>query len=221
MAERRYQQGQVQYLGNAGQVAVLAQRTSDGHTAAVDASGAIVLMDGNVSATRQVGNGFALVSTGAPGIQVLHENRPLGRTDNKGYLLVSNLVPYAGNLISVDTLDLPADTRLTATSQSVVPRAMAGVLVRFPVEKYTAASVIVHDASGKPFPPGIRVVDMHSGRATVMGYDGIVFIDALRASNRLGIGEDSAPCEISFAWAPENNLGVIGPLICSPSKGLP
>lgn len=217
----RYEQGQMQYLGNAGQMTLLAQRSDGGHAVALDASGALVLMDGNVSPARQVGDGFALVSTGVPGIQIVHENRMLGRTDEKGYLLVSNLVPYTPNLIAVDTSELPVDARIATASHSVVPQHMAGVLVRFPVERYAAATVVIHDVSGKPVSAGSRVVDASTGNSTVVGYDGMAFVEKLLAKNRLIVGDGPARCEVSFSWEQSRNLTVLGPLMCLEMESAP
>jgi outer membrane usher protein len=58
-------------------------------------AGALVFMDGGVHAARQVGAGFALVSTdGVGGVPVLQENQVIGKTSGSGYLLVPNLNPY-------------------------------------------------------------------------------------------------------------------------------
>jgi hypothetical protein len=49
-------------------------------------AGALVLMDGGVHAARQVGAGFALVSTdGVGGVPVLQENQVIGKTSGSGY----------------------------------------------------------------------------------------------------------------------------------------
>ena len=86
-------------------------------------------MDGHVEAARQVGNGFALVSTGGVGnIPVLHENRQIGVTGSSGYLLVPNLNPYGNNQISIATEDLAVDARVPVININVVPQHLAGVL---------------------------------------------------------------------------------------------
>ncbi|WP_165390951.1 fimbria/pilus outer membrane usher protein [Pseudoduganella lutea] len=211
----RYTQAQVQYLGSAGQATLLVQRNGDSNGLALDAGGSLVLMDGVVSPARQVGEGFALVSTGVPGVPVVHENRPLGSTDRRGYLLVPNLIPYTSNTLSIDTTALPVDARVPSTRMTAVPQRLAGVLVAFPVERYAAATVILHDAEGRPLPVGTAVADPVSGNATVVGYDGKAFVDGLRARNRLVIGAGANRCEVLFAWqAASGDLPVIGPLVC-------
>jgi outer membrane usher protein len=218
----RYAQAQLQYLGSAGQVTVIGQRSGDRTGIAVDAGGSLVLMDGIVAPARQVGSGFAMVSTGVADVPVVHENRPLGRTNAGGYLLVPNLIPYSNNLLSIDTAALPVDARVPRTSQVAVPQRLAGVLVRFPVEQYAAATVILHDAGGKPLPVGTPVTDPASGNRTVVGFDGVAFVDGLQERNRLVAGSGTARCEVRFAWqAKQGELPVIGPLACRPIPAQP
>ncbi|TFW16233.1 fimbria/pilus outer membrane usher protein, partial [Duganella callida] len=210
-------QGQLTYLGNYGQVTGYTQETGGNRTSSVDVSGALVLMDGTVHAARQVGAGFALVSTdGVGGVPVLQENQAIGRTSSGGYMLVPNLNPYLQNQIGIDPSHLPLDARIASTGQAVVPARLSGVLVRFPVEKYEAASVILHDANGKPLATGSQVLHVETGNSTIVGFDGVAFIDHLAPLNHLKATVDGAACIVEFAYQPErgNPLGTLGPFVC-------
>jgi outer membrane usher protein len=92
------------------------------------------------------------------------------------------------------------------------------VLAHFAVTRYRAASIIVRDAAGKPLPAGARVHHVESGHDTIVGYDGITFVDGLAAENHLLIDSGEQHCEASFAWAPgkDDTLRTIGPLVCRP-----
>ncbi|MGK5009825.1 fimbria/pilus outer membrane usher protein [Janthinobacterium sp. MDB2-8] len=213
-----YRQGQLEYLGNYGRVTARVQSDSMDHAASLDASGALVLMDGHVEAARQVGSGFALVSTGGvPNIPVMHENRQIGITGGSGYLLVPNLNAYGDNQISIGTDSLDVDARVPVTNINVVPRSLSGVLAAFPVERYTAATVIVQGADGKPLSTGLPVLHVQSGKRTVVGFDGIIFVDDLGADNQLRIGEGDSLCAVHFPYVrpAEGGLPVIGPLRCA------
>ena len=209
---------QARYLGNAGEVMLLTQSSGGARNTSVDVSGALVAMDGAVTAARQVGSGFALVATGVAGVPVIHENREIGRTDASGHLLVPNLAPYMPNQISIDTSALPVDSRIGAASASVVPQRQAGVLATFNIERYAAATVTVLGADGKPMADGTAVVHLESGAATVVGYDGMVFVDGLKEHNRLLLGSPGARCEVRFDYhpGPVGELPAIGPLACRP-----
>lgn len=210
-------QAQALYLGNYGQVGARLQDSNGQRSSSLDVAGALVLMDGGVHAARQVGAGFALVSTdGVGGVPVLQENQVIGKTSGAGYMLVPNLNPYFVNQIGIDPSNLPLDARIAATGQGVVPARLSGVLVRFPVETYEAASVILHDAGGKPLAAGLEVLHVESGNRTVVGYDGMAFIDHLQRRNHLRLTLDGRPCVIEFAYASAkgNALPTLGPYRC-------
>lgn len=215
-------QAQVQYLGNAGQVSATTLRAGQSSSTSVGLSGSLVAMDGTVLAARHVGRGFALVSTGLADVPVIHENRALGKTGADGRLLVPDLMPYTTNRIAIDPSNLPADMRLERTALSVVPQAGAGVLAGFRIERYRAASVIVHGADGKPVAPGlpVRLAGAVAEIASIVGYDGVVFLDGLKESNEIMVGEGAGLCTLRFDYQPgtEGQLPVIGPLRCTPVK---
>ncbi len=138
-------------------------------------------------------------------------------TGSSGYLLVPNLNPYGNNQISIATEDLAADARVPVININVVPQHLAGVLAAFPIERYSAATVIVQGADGKPLATGLPVLHVQSGKQTVVGFDGITFIDDLLEQNQLQIGEGDSLCTVNFQYVrpAAGGLPVIGPLRCS------
>jgi outer membrane usher protein len=179
-------------------------------------------MDGAVVPARHVGRGFALVSTGLPGVPVLQENRVIGRTDGAGRLLVPDLMPYTRNEIGIDVSALPADMRVASVRETVVPGQAAGVVARFALERYAAATVVLHGADGKPVPVG-TLAHLEGGKDTVVGYDGVVFVEGLAPANRLTAGQGASACTVRFDYAPAPGgaLPVIGPLICDKTEKQP
>lgn len=215
--DNRTRQAQLTYLGNYGQVTGYSLDSNGMRTSSLDVAGALVLMDGSVHAARQVGAGFGLVSTdGVAGVPVLQENQVIGHTSSGGYMLVPNLTPYLQNQVGIDISRLPLDARIASSSRQVVPARMSGVLVRFPVEKYEAASVILHDAAGQPLPAGTRLLHVESGASTVVGFDGVAFVDHLAPRNHLRATLDGVPCVVEFSYtaASGNPLATLGPFVC-------
>jgi len=216
-----YQLAQVQYLGDHAQVTASTQQVAGSQLWSVDTTGALVWMDGSVETARRIGDGFALVSTdGVAGIPVVHENREIGTTDSSGHFLVPDLDAYRGNQVSINSLGLPANVQVAATNQAVVPQSRSGVLVRFALKPYQAASIIVQDLAGKPLPAGLRVHSMEAGADTVMGYDGITFVDGLVALNHLRVEGPQVRCQVTFAFNPPTGqvLPTLGPFPCVPLK---
>ncbi|WP_256583526.1 fimbria/pilus outer membrane usher protein [Burkholderia singularis] len=213
----RYAQAQAQYLGRAGEVTALAQTVAGQHNAALDVTGAIVLMDGNALLSRRIDDGFALVSTDASaGVPVLHENRVIGATDRNGHLLIPDLNAYQNNRIGIDALKLPLDARVSATTQTIVPQSRSGVLARFAIAREQSASIALRDAAGAPLPPGLTVTHRESATHTIVGYDGLTFVSALAPVNHLDIEAGGKRCTVSFDYTrpADGAPPTIGPLTC-------
>ena len=213
-----YTQGQAQYLGRYGQLTGLAQDLGGRTQAAAQASGALVLMDGVVTPSRRINDSFALVSTGAPGVDVLHENRKLGKTDSSGHLLVPDLIPYQANRVSIDVENLPVDTRLESTKAVVVPQSRSGVVANFQLERYVAATVILKTPDGQFLPPGAGVLHAESGKRGVVGYDGMTFVEDLQALNHLTVQGKGVSCRAQFEYGAEPGrlMPTLGPYVCHP-----
>ena len=213
-----YTQGQAQYLGRYGQLTGLAQDLGGRTQAAVQASGALVLMDGVVTPSRRINDSFALVSTGAPDVDVLHENRKLGKTDSSGHLLVPDLIPYQANRVSIDVENLPVDTRLESTKAVVVPQSRSGVVANFQLERYVAATVILKTPDGQFLPPGAGVLHAESGKRGVVGYDGMTFVEDLQALNHLTVQGKGVSCRAQFEYGAEPGrlMPTLGPYVCHP-----
>lgn len=216
-ARMRWGQAQATYRGRHGEVTAIAQHFDGQNGIALNASGGMVLMDGGLAFSRRIHDSFALISTnGVEGVPVLHENRLMGSTDGKGHYLIPDLNAYQANKVSIDGLHLPARMKLTDDGRTVVPQWRSGVLVEFPISEYRAASVVLHGPDGRPIAVGAQVLHEESGAGTVVGYDGIAFIENLQAENHLRITDGDATCTVKFAYA-EDGLGAlptIGPLRC-------
>ncbi|MEN4922357.1 fimbria/pilus outer membrane usher protein [Achromobacter spanius] len=212
-------QGQVQYLGRYGLVAGMVQDYGGRTQASAQATGSLVLMDGTVIPSRRINDSFALVSTdGTPDVAVLHENRKLGRTNGSGYLLVPDLNSYQTNRIAIDPEDLPVDVRLDSTRTVVVPQGGSGVLAKFQVEKYAAASVILTTPDGDFLPVGAEVAHVESGNHSVVGYEGLTFVEDLAAHNRLRVKGSGVSCVVEFDYTHSDSdpMPTLGPFVCEP-----
>lgn len=208
--------GEVGWLGNRGQLTLGASTTGPSTYTYADANGALVLMGGHAFAARRIDDAFALVSTeGAADIPVLLENRRTGVTDRRGLLLVSRLNAYQDNRLAIDPLDLPASDRVSRVESVVAPADRSGVLVRFPIRRVRAASVILVDASHVPVPLGSRVRTGSDGEALV-GYDGAVYLDDLPGDTTLDVTmPDGGRCTAPLVYPSRaRDLPQLGPLVC-------
>ncbi|MGP3593351.1 fimbria/pilus outer membrane usher protein [Vagococcus sp. WN89Y] len=182
-----------------------------------EAMGSLVLMDGQLFAANRINDAFAVVSTqGNAGIPVNYENQPVGETNSNGYLLVSGVSAYYPGSYSINTLNLPADTRIKDTERRIALRRHSGYLVEFPMTQERVASVILHDEQGEAIPVGSEVMRAGSAPA-IVGYDGIAWLESLAQTNDLDVRlPDGTRCEASFTLAanPQHKLQTYGPLTC-------
>ena len=83
--------------------------------------GSIALAGGDVFVGDRIDDAFAVVDAGAPGVDILLENRPIGQTNRRGKILLPNLRSYDVNNITLDPSNLPVDARIDRTKQTVRP----------------------------------------------------------------------------------------------------
>ena len=123
--------------------------------ASLEVEGAVAAIVGGVFAANCIGDAFAVIDAGAPGVEVKAENRAIGRTDSRGKLLVPTLRAYERNAISIDPRSLPVDADATRTQATVTPAGRSGVVVDFGVKTdVQGAVVVVVDAAGRPLRAG-------------------------------------------------------------------
>lgn len=182
-----------------------------------EAMGSIVLMDNELFAANKINDAFVVISTdGHPDVPVNYENQPVGKTNRNGYLLISGVSAYYPASYSINTLNLPADTRLKETERRVAIRRHSGYLVDFPMEQERVASVILHDENGEAVPVGSQV-NRASRSTAVVGYDGIAWLENLKDVNELQIRTpEGKRCHatLTIAANPEHKLQTYGPLVC-------
>ena len=86
--------------------------------------------------TRPVNSAYALVKVPElRGVRTYVNNNPVGWTNHRGDLLVTGLLPYGANRISIDDADIPLDHEFGTTVSVVAPPTRGGVVVRFPVTR--------------------------------------------------------------------------------------
>ena len=217
-------QAQGQYVSSTAQYSASIQRDNGSSQGSLGMTGSIVAMNGRVLPARQTGSAFALVSTGMPNVTVLQENRPIGRTDRQGDLLVPDLVPYAINRLGIDADELPAEAQVDKSTMEVVPQRLAGVVARLNIERYEGATVKLVDRAGQPVPSGAAVTFGSGDAPTIAGYDGIVFIAHVKPANALtvqwsdGASGAAASCSANFPYDPNTSPAgaMLGPVVCQP-----
>ncbi|MFL1516325.1 fimbria/pilus outer membrane usher protein [Pseudomonas prosekii] len=191
--------------------------TSEAETRWADASGSLVWMDRQAFAANRIDDAFVVVSTdGYADIPVRYENQQVGQTDHNGHLLVPWSSAYYRGKYEIDPLNLPANVRSPNVEQRIAVRRGSGYLLEFPLQRVVAASIVLVDARQQELPLGSGVVHEQSGAQTVVGWDGLVYLENLQAQNRLRVTlADGSHCQVQFAVDMQQaQIPLIGPLVC-------
>ena len=153
-------------------------------------------------ATRRVGDAFAIVDVGAPGVEVLHENRPVGRSGPFGKVVVSDVPSLQRSKIAIAPETLPGESHASITETEIMPsfRGSATVNIKTIAAKDTAR-VELRDAKGAHFTPGTRVIHEESGQPFTIGYGGLTFLPEIDDENTLHIQQDNKGCTVRFKRA--------------------
>lgn len=183
------------------------------------ASGALLWMGGMPVATARLGDGFAIIDTGAPGIEVTVENRPAGRTGRNGRLLAPQLSPQAASHIALRAESVGLAQDILVQTVSVRPPRGAGLVVRMPVVWSRAVMAQFVEPDGRPVGVGLAVsVDGQDSGLT--GFDGMAYLSRLTDRNIIEIKGQSGVCRAEVHHDPKRNTkgpeAPIGPLVCRP-----
>lgn len=179
--------------------------------------GAVVGLQG-VYLANAIYDSFAVVDTGEPGVTVLHENRPLGKSDRHGHLLVTQLNAHQINRLSIDPLDLPADVVATTVKEVATPADRAGMVVTFPVQRPQAALLQILLRDGQPLPLGARLWLNGVATSQSVGYDGLIYLTSLQATNAVVVDYEGRQCRFEFPYtAIQGQAQRLGPFTCQAS----
>jgi outer membrane usher protein len=190
------------WIGEQGQIDG-AIATDNGETALrADASGGVVLLGGDVFATRQPNGAVALVDAGAPGVQIYRENRPVAVSGGDGKALLTDLNPYAANRIGVEPRDYPMTAVIAQTERIVVPPRGTGLIVDLAPQALHSFIAVVRLPDGKPPPVGARIDLDKLSTPLMVGRDGEVFIGDLTEPSEAQIAMGAQSCHLRIVPPP-------------------
>jgi outer membrane usher protein len=212
------EQGEATWIGPHGSLDAAVSSVNGDVAGRLVASGALVAMDGSLYATQVPNGAVALVQTGQDGVRIFRENREVATADSDGEALLTNLVPYTENKISIDPRDYALSTIVDTTEQIVVPRRQSGVVVDLaPVARHPFL-IVLHLPDGS-FPPVGAPVTLNDGSAPlVVGRDGEVFIADLRRPVKGAVEYGNNSCHFAVAppaVPPPDAIPHIGPVVCA------
>ncbi|HTI66916.1 MAG TPA: fimbria/pilus outer membrane usher protein [Caulobacteraceae bacterium] len=182
------------------------------------AAGAALWLPGSrVELARTVGDSFAVVETGRPGVQIQQENRLIGVTGADGRLVAPGLAAYLPTTFSVGAESVPLSDEIVRPAQRVRPPRGAGMRVQLPVRRARAASVRFVRADGTPPPPGSRV-RLDGREAGLIGYDGAAYLTGLAETGRAEVSGAWGRCAAELRYAGTEDPADLGVLVCTAAE---
>jgi outer membrane usher protein len=134
-------EGVVTAQGRFGRVEAGEQVVSGQQSPYASVTGAVVGIGGELHATRTVNDSFALVRVpDVPGVRAYLNNQAMGRTNRRGDVLVSNLLPYYANRLGISDQDVPLDHEIQNVERAVAPPYRGGAVVVFRADQWQAVT---------------------------------------------------------------------------------
>lgn len=174
--------------------------------------GGVVAHSDGVTLSQPLGETNVLVK--APGVKgVGVQNQTGAKTDFRGYTLVSTVMPYRKNDVTLMTETLPDDAELELTTKTVVPTRGAIVRADYKTSVGMRALMVLTQADGRPIPFGaIANSDAAARDAFIVGNAGQVYLTGLADEGKLLVswGEESHnQCTVKYNLKKESVINGI------------
>jgi len=176
--EWRRDAAQLAWDGDRARLVGAVVHAAQGTEVRAGAGGSVAWLGESVFVGRRIDDSFAIVDVGGhAGVAVLHDHRPVARTDVHGRALVTGLRGREVNHLSVDAGELPLMAEVQSLELAVVPPARSGVAVALPLRSTRSARFRLVDAGGQPLPPGSHFTldGDEAQRRFPVGFDGLAF----------------------------------------------
>jgi len=205
---------------NYTQLTAEANAGSNTNAVRLGANGSLGWMQGLSFFSRRIDQGaFAVVHVGdVEGVSVSLSNQVAATTNSSGLALVTGLLPYQLNQLTVDSDLLPLDMEIGGVRESVIPYARSGVFIDFPVRRSRNALVVLQQPGGAVVPVGARVKVTPGNQEFIVARRGEVYLMDLQNDNRIDVRWKDGGCSLPLPLPPAPNGGEaprIGPLTCA------
>lgn len=181
----------------------------------VGMTGAFGLVETIPFASRTITRSFGIIQTPAlAGLPVSVNGQRTAVLDAQGYALLPLLIPYAGNVISVDLDQAPLDLHVDQPRLTLVPGNRSGHLVDFQARRVHAATLRLLGPEGRPLPAGSEIELLGSAERFVVAENGEAYITSVSAQVRLSIRWAGQSCGLSLLLPDSESTAALGTLRC-------
>ncbi|MDH7792082.1 fimbria/pilus outer membrane usher protein [Ochrobactrum sp. AN78] len=187
------------YRSSIGRIEAGVEKFNDNVRGTAQFEGSLIVAGGGAFLANRVDDAFSVVDVGAPNVEVFYENRPIGKTNTRGKLLVSDLRSYESNSISIDPSNLPLDASVSTTRQIVRPGDRSGAVVDFNVLAETRPALITIRTEVGDYVETGATAQLNGSENMIVGYDGQVYAEKIADRNLLIIQQSNGEsCTVTF-----------------------
>jgi outer membrane usher protein len=185
-------------------------------TAQLGLAGSIVAAEDSMFFARKLDGTFALVDAGEPGVRIYRENREIAESDESGKALITGLVPFTRNRISIAPGDYDMSQVLAVTDVEVVP-GRGGTAVSLAPASLNPVMLTVTLPDGA-YPEIGTTVRFSDGSPWIVGHHGGLFVENLKVPLEAILETKLGPCRLAIVEMPPPSPGEIPhlePIACS------
>jgi len=151
----------------------------------LDARGSVIAFDKQWILARKISDSFILAKVPEVShVMVYRSNQPIAQTNQKGYCLIQQALPYHDNVISIMADDLPLSLDFSETQLHVYPYYRSGALVEFKVHPIYRFRFQLMDEAGSNIPAGAHIV-LSNGEKSFVGYQGLTYLQCTKPKETL------------------------------------
>jgi outer membrane usher protein len=204
------------WQNNVGTYTLDASRFQGAAAARLSVAGGIGYVGGHPFLSRQITDSFGVVRVADyPGVAVLQDNQPVGRTDADGYAVLPLLRAYDVNRVSIEEHDLPLDAQVDKLKIEAVPYYRSGLLLDFPVRRSHGATLRIRLDDGAPMPSGAIVQVAGRDEDFPVALDGEAYVTGLEQHSRLRATWKGRSCEFDAEFPRTSDpLPSLGTFVC-------
>lgn len=178
--------GNVQYNAPYSVVSAGVSSNSQGHQLNLGLSGSVVAHPGGVNLTQYQGETMAIVQ--AKGAQGAAISTNVGAAvQGNGYGVVSGLMPYRYNEISLDPKGTSENVEILGSSQKVAPSAGAITMLKYETDTGVPVLLQAKRSDGKSIPVGAEVQDNKGQYLAMVGQGDLIFVRGLAPQGHLTV----------------------------------
>jgi len=168
---------QLDRKGEKGDMSLYLYRYGGAPVQQLEFSGGVVTMDGGFYRTQPIYNSLALVKAGGiKDVPVYSNNMLIGHTDEKGKMLVPDVLPYVPSEIRLNQNRLPLDTNFSSVSVKTAPKWRTGVMIDFEINTVRSAELVLLDNHKNALNLDKVVAIEGIKEALFVGYNGKLYI---------------------------------------------